>query len=246
MTEDIYNVIEFDLNGQIEGWITQSKLWRRLGDDIAARREYSPLTIKALYIYGLILSSCRSVSLLLSGDLLTSTTYYPAYIVFASSVELLGRCISGNSSTRGSSKNLISGFKWLLKPEYPVYVDLPIHRVVVTTKNFPYTINDLVSIRNYTAHGQATSSNELKQFDYLILAEFPLIFGNAVERYFKLLMSSRKVAENLAKASVIPYRNRPVSDSLWATNASMSEFVSSLGDLIRKMDWSYKIPPGFR
>ena len=133
-----------------------------------------------------------------------------------------------------------------MKPEYPDYVDLPTCRVVVTTKNSPYTINDLVSIRNYTAHGQAIASDELKQFDYLILAEFPLIFGNAIERYFNLLMSSHKVAENLAKASVIPYRPRPIFDSLWATNVSMSDFVSSLGDVIREMDWSYKIPPALR
>ncbi len=239
MTNYVYNVYRDAPTSQIEDWPIQEKQWRRLGDEIGARREFLPLTIKALYVVGLILASCRSVSLLLSGDLLISTTYYPAYMVFSSSVELLGRCISGNRTTSKSTIDLQTGFRWLAETKYPDCYDISFSHQLVKTKNFSYTVDDLVAIRNFTAHGQAISS-DLNQFDYLILEEFPPLLGEAIGRFLDQLSISENLANNLASASIVPYRNRPVFDSLWATDADNLKFTRSIADLINKMDWSYK------
>jgi len=242
MTSDVYNVHRDAPTSAIDDWPIHEKEWRKLGDEIGARREFSPLTIKALYVVGLILASCRSVSLLLNGKLLISTTYYPSYMVFSSSVELLGRCLSGNRTTRKSTNDLIDGFKWLATPKYPEYCDVSTSDRFIKTKYFTYSINDLVAIRNFTAHGQAISAG-LKQFDYLILEEFPPLLGEAVGKYLDYLSASEILASKLASASIIPYRNRPLFDSLWATNADNLQVNSSIADLIKALEWSYKMPP---
>jgi hypothetical protein len=160
--------------------------------------------------------------------------------VFSTAVELLGRCVNGARAKERSTNNLISGFKWITMPQYSQYQSIGRNQKVVTTRLFSYSIDELVALRNFSAHGQAVKTNDIKDFDYFILGEMPLLMGNAVENYLSELKSSTDLAEQLARAEIFPYRNRPIFDSLWAFNAEINSFPKSIGNAFRSMDWTYK------
>jgi len=102
---------------QISDWISQAPRWDKLRSSIGAVSDFHPLTVKALYVTGIIFAACESIDALLNSQALISTTYFPAYAVYASIIDLLGRCIRGNDTTTGSTKDVIAGFQWLTRPE---------------------------------------------------------------------------------------------------------------------------------
>ena len=98
----------------VRDWADQAAQWVALNHDLGGNDEFYPLTVKAAYVIGVIHDLCECVSLLLSPKAKVNVTYLPAYGVFASGVELLGRCINGNMTDTGSSTDLERGFRWII------------------------------------------------------------------------------------------------------------------------------------
>src|SRR5437867_6993682 len=102
----------------VPDWATQAQEWRDLnanaGGDIHGNPDCDPLTIKAAYIVGVVHGLCESVAWLLHvSHAIREVTYLPAYGIFASGIELMGRCINGNATPAGSTDDLRMGFQWL-------------------------------------------------------------------------------------------------------------------------------------
>jgi len=201
-----------------------------------------PLTIKAFYVTGLISHLCHSVNILLDPKNLTEATYYPAYGVFASADELVGRCIRGNIEEWGARKDLTAGFQWVAQPLWTTYAEVVDEFVIVKDSNFPHTISDLVALRNFAAHGQAVNQSEVQEFDYLVLGRLQPHFAAAMEAYLALLVTSDEAAANLARANISPFRGRPILDGAWPFAPGPDSFPRSVGEAIRGMDWNYKNP----
>jgi hypothetical protein len=269
MSQQPYNVCPTAPTNVTSEWQAAALLWTALYREVGGSSHFSPLTIKARYVTGVMLATCRSVTILLGERQLIETTFYPAYIVFASAVELLGRCIRGNASVKGTTADLEAGLQWLASPNTPGLntpgQQVSPDRVLVATTNYTYTIKELIALRNYSAHGQgvlksagmpellalhnvansaaqgqAAQQPAIKDFDYLILGEMPTLLGNGVEAYLTALWSSEELANNLAHAAVTPFRNRPILDSMWNFPADEAVYPASIGSAFRAMDWTYK------
>jgi len=101
----------------IPNWNQEATDWMSLNTAAHGNPDFYPLTVKAAYVIGVVHDICESVSHLLTHPNAKTTTYIPAYGVFASGIELLGRCVNGNSTTYGSVADLKTGFKWLVSSE---------------------------------------------------------------------------------------------------------------------------------
>jgi hypothetical protein len=238
-----FNVYDSSPTGD---WDSQSQKWEDLGKSVSISPDFHPLTIKALYVTGIVLASCESIDILLNSKRFP-TTYFPAYAVFASIIDLLGRCIRGNDKLVGSVEDIRTGFRWLAQPEISSFCSVPADQadgqVLVTTytpwgsKNRDYTIKELIAMRHFAAHGQADSEG-LPAFDYNILGEIPPILGNGMEEYLKVLESHREPCVQLAKARVVLYRERPIFDVLWQYHGRDQSFPAVVANAIRKNHWA--------
>lgn len=223
-------------------WDEEASAWDQLAKGVLIEGSTDPLTVKALYVTGLVIHSCLSVNILLAPTNLISTTYYAAYSVFASAVELIGRCIRGNRTARETGRDLAAGFKWVAQPIASEYAQVPDDFCLLRTSNYPYSISDLVALRHFSAHGQAINPSKIRDFDYLVLAAVQPPFAAGIQAYLEQLASLAQMAANLARSSIAPFRNRPVFDAVWPFPADGHAFPASVGDAIRRMDWSYKDP----
>ncbi|MCH8878009.1 MAG: hypothetical protein IIA89_14520 [Chloroflexi bacterium] len=244
MPDALVNVYQDSPTEPVDGWQDQSKRWVRLNEEVGGNPEFRPLTVKAFYVFGVQLGIFWSVSILLEVDRLPSITYLPAYSLFASGIELLGRCLRGNAKTRGSSEDLKAGFQWLAHPTFAEYGNVPETHKLVETINGPYTIAQLAALRNYTAHGQGAASLDPPPLDFLMLQEMPPLISGAMESYWTQLQHDAVPCNALAKANVAPFRNRPIFDTLWTFSKSNSGQYLAIGDIFGKLDWTYK-QPGF-
>lgn len=153
-TQPIFNVIS-DKPPNGDDWLEQGRFWKELGAGAGAVAELRPLTIKLLYVTGIILAACRSVDILLSSRELVSTVYYPAYSLFASAIDLLGRCVRGNAQEEGSTEDVRAGFRWLAQPDFRTYSTVGLEYHLVTTRApwgdplHEYSISELVLPRTY-------------------------------------------------------------------------------------------------
>ena len=225
---------------QIDGWEIQASQWAQLNRDVGGNPDFYPLTIKAFYIVGIMLGACQSVSILLRDPLSTASTYYPAYAVFSSAIDLLGRCIRGNANSKGTGKDLQTGLQWLAAPTLNDYVTVPVTHILVKTPIASYNISDLVMLRHFTAHGQATVNKEIHPFDFFILEKIHPYVSPAMESYWALLQTNEVLCNQLAKANIRPYRNRPIFDTLLSFSADEYGRYSSIGEVFAKFDWSHK------
>jgi hypothetical protein len=227
---------------QIEDWELQSSQWTQLNKDVGGNPDFYPLTIKAFYVFGIMLGACQSVSILLRDPLSTASTYYPAYAVFSSAIDLLGRCIRGNTNSTGTRYDLETGLQWLAKPILNDYVNTPITHVLFETPIASYNINDLIMLRHFTAHGQATVKQNIPPFDFFILERIHPYLSPAMESYWTLLRENELLCNRLAKANIQPYRNRPIFDTLLSFSADENGRYSSIGEVFSKFDWLHKNP----
>jgi hypothetical protein len=238
----VFNVFD---SSPISDWVTQAPRWEKLRNDIGAVSDFYPLTVKALYVTGIIFAACKSIDILLNSTAPVSTTYFPAYAIYASTIDLLGRCIRGNNKTVDSTEDIRTGFKWLAQPELSSYATVPEDRLLITTKtnwgtiNREYTIHELIAMRNFAAHGQA-SSRDLPDIDYNILGEMPPLLAKGVEAYLEALESNIEPCVRLAKALVEPYNSRSAFDIIWQCHGRDMSFPISVGDTLRKYNWAYK------
>lgn len=185
MPEKLYNVLPLDIIGNPSKWKADFASWDALNREIVGdgASNFNPLTIKAFYITGIILLACKSVTLLLNKSRSFQETFFPAYGVFASAIELLGRCVNGNTTSSDNSKDLTTGFKWLASPKADSYQAVLENDILIKTINYEYRIIDLVNFRHFCAHGQAV--NRLPgEFDFYILGEMPSLMGVGIEAWF--------------------------------------------------------------
>src|ERR1700690_1205882 len=235
-------------------WIDQSPKWLRIARGVISQDSYDPLSIKALYVTGLTLELCKAVNILLAADNTTTNTFYPAYAIFASAIELLGRCLTGNATSGSTTNDLTNGFKWLAKPSLESSPEITAEYILVKTPNFSYRIKDLVALRHFTAHGQANINLEPGdvdfhfpdpfalhfEFDPLPLGELHPKFASAIEEYLLQLVSSETLSTNLATASIVPLLSQRILQAVLLLISNGGSFPANVGVEIRKMDWKYQ------
>jgi hypothetical protein len=212
----------------LDNWEEQAEQWRKINPGNSAFR---PLTVKAGYVIGVIFDICECVSHLFKYPGNYQSVYIPAYGVFASGVEILGRCLRGNPNFKNADKDLKFGFKWMASWESPEdYVQIPQSYKLVNTNAREYTIQDLMTLRHFAAHGQgvmgesATGSN-ITAIDPEILEKMPYLLKNSLEVYWSRLQKypghpdvseeswnslAEKLCNKLAVARITPFRDWPV------------------------------------
>jgi hypothetical protein len=240
MSDPPVNVYLDDPTELFEGWQQQKSSWASLNREVGGNAGFRPLTVKAFYVFGVQLAIFRCVSYLLEEDKLPSTTYLPAYALFASGIELLGRCLRGNSSTSGSNEDLKTGLRWLVSPDYESYKKIPYSHPIVRTINGSYSISHLAALRNYATHAQAAVIHDPPTIDFLILQEMPSLIASGLESYWAELQRKPDPCNSLAKANVAAIRNRPIFDTLWAFSRQRNGQYLAIGDVFGKLDWTYK------
>jgi hypothetical protein len=176
---------------------------------VGGNPDFSPLAIKAAYVMGVVHDLCESVSHLLKHENAKCTTYIPAYGVFASAIELLGRCIRGDAGVGKVTRNLKASFKWLMSSDTGQTGGAT---TVITTGMGQYTIDELVHLRHFAAHGQATGIG-IRQVDPEILAHIAPRLSAGLDRYWEELKESEELCNKLGAANIIRFRDWPVSSS---------------------------------
>ncbi len=217
--------------------------WLELNTSIGNQVNWPPLAIKAFYVFGVIHDICESVDWLLKfpdpqAPRPWPVTYFPAFGVCASAIELLGRCLNGDDKVSGTNRsNLQRGFNWLIESA-PKNATRP--GVVTVTNYAEYEVENLLNLRHFTAHGQAITGKSrsdpqkyaFRSIDIELLDAFPQLIGNAMERYWGALRNSEQYCEDLAKAKIIPLRGDPIKKMLEFYNKGMSA-----GDPFLQFDW---------
>lgn len=231
----------------IDGWDEQAQQWLSVNRDAGGNPDFYPLTIKGSYVIGVIHTICESVSILLKDSNAKVTTYLPAYGVFASAIELLGRCINGNSTTKNTNKDLETGFRWLGSSYFKDFKDnhegFPDYVVLIHTPSYLYTVPQLAALRHLSAHGQATSDKtkhgdyKFGYIDYEILAQFPSLLAKGLENYWTKLRTDENLCNRLAKANIIALRKWPVFLSWSLFEADSSGNYLSIEEIFSKFDW---------
>ena len=191
-----------------EEWERQAEEWRQLSK-LVANPDFSPLTIKALYVFGVIHQICQCVSVLLDWGERENITCIAAYGILASGIEVLGRCITGNPSAHKPGNDLRAGLWWLATGSYQ---DVNGDRVLIETTR-QYSIKDLVALRHFAAHGQVMM-NRLVEFDREILAQMGNpdnhLIATGLERYWARVLDSEEICNRLARANIMPFRDSPL------------------------------------
>jgi hypothetical protein len=205
--------------------------WESLRNSVA-NPEFTALEIKGFYTLGLILEIFESVDCLLKSNSFSENghplayqvfasggRYLPAFGIFASGVELLGRCLTGNE-TIDVNQNLNVGFHYLVKPDrIPLLNQIPMEIEVVKTGQ-SYSIQDLIDLRNYAAHGQSTvgekdvsgkkriPKSNLPGIEKELFYKLPHLMEQAIEVFWKALIDDVDPCIRLARARMDPYNNR--------------------------------------
>jgi len=165
--------------------VHMSSSWNHLGQIANVNRGFSALEIKGAYIVGLIDDISRGVEHLLQADGAWPELYLPAFGLFASSVDLLGRCLTGNETLQ-TNENLRVGFWYLFhcSPQAPLksVSGNAILQQILSSQGISYSIEDLVFLRNYCAHGQA-ARGQIPGIDNKLLENFPQLIGTAMETF---------------------------------------------------------------
>jgi hypothetical protein len=207
--------------------------WEQLRTGVA-NAQFTAVEIKAFYVIGLILEICASVDCLLKADSFSEDDhplayeifrsggrYLPAFGVFASGIELLGRCLTGNE-TPNVNQNLRVGFYYLASPTATPLLDpdnTQVEQTNVITTSHPYSVQDLIDLRNYAAHGQSTVGQRNAAgrrvpmssppgIERELFGPLPRKMGGTVETYWASLQSDADHCGRLARSRIDPYSNR--------------------------------------
>lgn len=206
-------------------------VWMDINQEIGGNPDFYPLTIKAAYVVGIIHGICQNVSCVLE-SLPAAVSVLPSYGIASSGVELLGRCLKGNESVVGASEDLRAGFAWLAGRE----ADISDADIVMKSQNRGYTIVDLMQLRHFTAHGQATAKFPLT-FDAALLEPLPALLANGLERYWNDLQTSEDLCNALAKANVLALRSWPVLQSWSMFERKADGTYESMTKIFSRLSW---------
>jgi hypothetical protein len=231
----------------LDGWENQTRNWLSLNQDIGGNPGFYPLTIKAAYVIGVIYTLCESVTILLKAPNAKLVSYIPAFGVLSSGIELLGRCLRGDPGFEGSTADLRAGYRWLASCYFANYrgnyETVPPEIVLIQTRNYGYSITNLVALRHFAAHGQASSreiipgSYEFGYIDFEIMEHIPHLLANGLESYWNEILVSETMCNNLAMANVIALRRWPVFQSWLLFEKDQSGKYQSITDRFSSFDW---------
>ncbi len=235
-------IIDPDATAVGQAWLNEKAVWETLNKEAFGNSDFRPITTKAMYVLGVIHSICTSVSSLLQGPL--AATYLPAYGVLASAVDLLGRCLQGNDTSfaapqRGAKSDLQAGFKWLADSFYRGQAPADI----IQTSQGPYTIDRLVAMRHFAAHGQATAKYQIQDIDYEVLDKLKPLIAEGLDTYWEKLKSGdQSLSNHLARANVIGLRALPIGVilRLFSPDPVTREYPSVLM-LFNEFEWKVSV-----
>jgi hypothetical protein len=79
----------------VKNWQQEAQEWMALNTSVKGNPDFYPLTVKFGYVVGVIHDICACVACLLrqGTQFARQTSYIPAYGLFASGIDLLGRCV---------------------------------------------------------------------------------------------------------------------------------------------------------
>ncbi len=209
-------------------WPAEERDWVDLNAEAGGHKGFHPLTIKFFYVHGVIHTLGQSVEALLR-SLQADVSLLPAYGVFASGVELLGRCLTGNDGSASYSRDLKVGFNWLADYSLADDADKPVFRTTARE----YTAGELTQLRHFAAHGQATTSTPMA-LDYGILEPTPGLLADAIQEWWTRLTDSDDFCNKLATAQVLAFRSVPVYETLRLFSAGGGD---SIDNIFRSFHW---------
>jgi hypothetical protein len=224
-----------------KNWSREARLWKALNREAGGHARFFPLTVKAGYVIGVIYDICQSVSQLLAHPRAQQITYIPAYQLFSSAVEVLGRCIRGNSDLWGSVADLKTGFKWLANSDQ---VGLHDDTVVVKTSSRGYTVDMLTALAYYAAQGgtkkkgESGGTHHFGEIDPEILGKMPPLLGDGLQRYWDRLQASKRLCNRLAQARVIALSDWPVLRSWLVRDEGNKGALPPVSEVFGEFDWS--------
>lgn len=224
----------------VDTWPEEKLQWIALNREAGGNPEFKPLTIKASYIIGVIHSICESVECLLQNreKYTIQKTYLPAYGIFSSGIDILGRCVKGEANP--TKVGIWAGFKWLVNSDHESVNN---DQVLLHTSNQEYSINNLVALRNFAAHGQATNieiEQSIFKVDYEILEKIRPLLADGLARYWNELIhgnNAEGLCNRLAKANIIRFRQWPIFLS-WSL-FERDEFgeYHGVAEIFNRFDW---------
>jgi hypothetical protein len=223
-----------------KNWTKESRRWKALSRKAGGDSRLYPLTIKAGYVIGVIYDICESVSQLLEHPKAQQTTYVPAYHVFSSAVDILGRCIRGNSDLWASVADLQKGFKWLANSDQ---VGLHDDTVVIKTGSRKYTVDMLTALGYYAAHGgiktkkNSGGTHHFGEIDREILEKMPPLLAEGLQRYWDQLQSSKWPCNRLAEARIIALKDWPVLHSWLLLDREGDGSLPPIREIFSEFDW---------
>ncbi|MEW6499126.1 MAG: hypothetical protein AB1589_42570 [Cyanobacteriota bacterium] len=223
----------------VDNWDDIAFEWKTLNHLVGGNPGFYTLTIKAAYVIGVIHDICESVDCLIRYKQIR-TTYLPAYGVFASGVEILGRCITGNETTVNNVQDIKTGFKWLASSSPDKIID---DYILIRTSSFEYTIAMLIALRHFAAHGQATSKKkedgryQFGMIDYEILEKLLPCLADGLDRYWHELIQSEVLCNKLAKANIIALRDWPIKKSWILFEKDKNGTYHSVADIFKRFNW---------
>lgn len=197
-----------------QDWTAQVQQWEQLNREARGNPDFYPLTIKAAYVIGVIHDLCVSVTCLFKSGAPRHTFYLPAYGIFASGVELLGRCITSKDKP---TINLKTGLMWIANPTS--YDQLDEKDTFIQTSTRAYTFNILANLRHFAAHGQGRAQTGVVDIDYEILSQLHPYLRDGLESYWGVLTQDdqqsrgQPLCNKLAHANIAAFRNWPVLKS---------------------------------
>lgn len=182
----------------------QDDVWLSLNANlpggVKGHEGFHPVTIKAAYVIELIYQMFEGAESLIRDSASSSVKFLSALGVVASAIELLGKCLQGSEEPWADSPDCLkSGLRWLLKPDLSrtsgTGQDSPF---TVTSKSTTYTIDDLMKLRNFSAHGQATTgeTNLPWTLDPELLIEFPNKMGDGINHYWAIIAWPDNLKDN--------------------------------------------------
>jgi hypothetical protein len=225
----------------VPNWTKEATLWRKLYREAGGSSRLSALTVKAGYVIGAMHGICQCVSHLLQHPKAQSLTYVPAFQAFGSAVELLGRCIRGNTDLWGNVADLQAGFKWLANSDQ---VGLEDDTTVLKTRHREYTVDMLTALGHYAGTSPATAKRTTRgmhhagSIDLAILEKLPPLLAAGLDRYWQKLQDSERMCNRLAQARLIGLSDWPVLDNWLLRKGQDGGSVPALLEVFAEFDWS--------
>jgi len=129
----------------------------------------------------------------------------PALLLTCSAIEFLGRCIRGDDKDYAaghSKKNLKAGYKKIVQTSFPHKNDH--HISVDSPSGNSYSKDELLALRNFSAHGFYGTLNPELTIDRIFIGWLIGSTGDALNSYYQELKITEEVAKKMAKAKMNP------------------------------------------